>query len=254
MPAKIEIVEDEAALLKLINYNLVQAGYSTATAATGYEALDVFRREQPDLVLLDVMLPDIDGFDVCREIRRTSSVPIIFLTARGEEIDRVLGLELGADDYVTKPFSPRELVARVKAHLRRVNDLGDRASGLSAKTADTASSASAAGGATGGDDEVITIGELVVDGIAHEARYAGEVLPLTPTEFRLLAHLASHRGRALSRDQLLTGVWGEDYFGDERVVDVHVSHLRERLTAVSGQPSLIETVRGVGYRMRGERR
>lgn len=249
MPAKVLVVEDEAALLKLISYNLTQAGYAVATAATGFAGLDAFRREQPDLVLLDVMLPDIDGFDVCRELRRSSNVPVIFLTARSEEIDRVIGLELGADDYVTKPFSPRELLARVKAHLRRMQELSPR-------PADAPSAAGATVGAiVGADaDEIVRLGDLVVDGVAHEARLRGEVLPLTPTEFRLLAHLAHHRGRALSRDQLLTGVWGDDYFGDARVVDVHISHLRERIDAEAGQPSLIETVRGVGYRMRGERR
>lgn len=235
MPAKILVVEDEPALAKLISYNLVQAGYAVVTAGTGYEGLAAAKREQPDLVLLDVMLPDIDGFDVCRELRRESRVPIVFLTARGEEIDRVLGLELGADDYVTKPFSPRELVARVRAHLRRV------AEALAAGSAQPA-------------DSVIRIDGLLVDLAAVEARLDGKELTLTPIEFRLLEHLVRNRGRALTREQLLNAVWGEDYYGDERVVDVHISHLRERIDNDADRRPYIETVRGVGYRVRGDRK
>lgn len=234
MPAKILVVEDEPALAKLIAYNLAQAGYSVVTAGTGYDGLEAARSETPDLILLDVMLPDIDGFDVCRELRRRSSVPVIFLTARGEEIDRVLGLELGADDYVTKPFSPRELVARVRAHLRRASQ------NIAAPSQTT--------------DGVIRIDGLEVDAVAVEARLDGKPLALTPIEFRLLEHLARHRGQAFTRQQLLNAVWGGDYFGDERVVDVHISHLRDRIDADDHRPPFIETVRGVGYRMRGERR
>jgi len=228
--AKILVVDDERVLLDTLRYSLTKAGFEVRTAADGELALAAARKESPDLVLLDIMLPKMDGFEVCRALRRESSVPILMLTARDEEVDKVLGLELGADDYLTKPFSMRELVARVKAMLRRV-EMGRAA-------------------AEEGAEKPLQEGDLVLDLASHQATYRGDPLHLKPKEFDLLAFLMRHRGHAFSRDQLLEQVWGYDYAGDTRTVDVHVRWLREKVEADPSRPRLIETVRGVGYRFK----
>jgi len=223
---KILVVDDEQSIVDLLEYNLRQSGYQVVVARDGHQALRLARDEQPDLIVLDLMLPGPDGFDVCRELRREKGIPIIMLTARDEEVDRVVGLELGADDYVTKPFSVRELMARVKAVLRRVG------------TGEAATSV------------VHRVGPLEVDTLCREARLAGVPLSLTQLEFDLLEMLARHAGQALSREQLLDQVWGYDYYGDARAVDSAVKRVRAKLrTASGGGPSIIATVRGVGYRL-----
>jgi two-component system alkaline phosphatase synthesis response regulator PhoP len=229
--AKILVVDDEQSIIDLLEYNLRQNGYQVVAASDGYKALQLARSEQPDLIILDLMLPGPDGFDVCRELRReakaAAGVPIIMLTARDEEVDRVVGLELGADDYVTKPFSVRELMARVKAVLRRVGPSED------------------------GAPAVYRIGSLEVDALTREVRFQGALLSLTRLEFDLLETLARHAGQALSREQLLEQVWGYDYYGDTRAVDSAVKRLRAKLRHADGDTVIISTVRGVGYRLRG---
>jgi DNA-binding response OmpR family regulator len=225
MSQKILVVDDEQAIIDLLEYNLRQTGYRVVVARDGHAALRLARTERPDLIILDLMLPGPDGFDVCRELRRGGSVPIIMLTARDDEVDRVVGLELGADDYVTKPFSVRELMARVKAVLRRVEPAGS------------------------GDSAVCRVGPLEMDSLAREARFEGAPLPLTRLEFDLLEMLARHAGQALSREQLLDQVWGYDYYGDARAVDSAVKRLRAKLREAGHGPDSISTVRGVGYRL-----
>lgn len=225
MAGTILIVDDEESIRELVQFNLRKAGYQTAVAASGAECLSRFSQDQPDLVVLDLMLPDTDGFTLCRTLRQSAQVPVIFLTARDDEVDRVLGLELGADDYVTKPFSPRELVARVRAVLRRAGE-----------------------SAAQPQRDVVEAGDLVIDPARHEVRRRGRTVPLTPKEFELLVFLARNAGQALSRDQLLDSVWGPDYFGDGRLVDVHVRHLRAKVEDDPANPVYIKTVRGVGYR------
>ena len=223
--SKILIVDDEQSIVDLLAYNLRRNGYRVVVARDGREALRLAQLEQPDLIILDLMLPGVDGLDVCRALRREGSVPIIMLTARDEEVDRVVGLELGADDYVTKPFSVRELVARVKAVLRRVAPEGSTGSVL------------------------YRLGPLEIDVLAREARLGSTSLPLTRLEFDLLEVLARHIGQVLSRDQLLDLVWGYDYYGDTRAVDSAVKRLRARLREAGIDPGIISTVRGVGYRL-----
>jgi DNA-binding response OmpR family regulator len=222
---KILVVDDEPAITELLRYNLQRNGYQVVVAHDGREALRLARGGHPDLIVLDLMLPELDGLDVCRELRRESSVPIIMLTARDGEVDRVVGLELGADDYVTKPFSVRELVARVKAVLRRV----------AAREGDAVSR--------------LRIGPLAIDTLAHEAHVGDSPLALTRLEFDLLEMLVRHAGQALSREQLLDQVWGYDYFGDARAVDSAIKRLRARLQSAGGPSGMISTVRGVGYRL-----
>jgi DNA-binding response OmpR family regulator len=214
------VVEDDPHIADLVDLYLRREGFRVLLAGDGPSGLQIFQREDPCMVILDVGLPgDRDGFEVCRDIRARSSVPVLFLTARDDEMDRVLGLELGADDYLVKPFSPRELVARVRAILRRTRE----------------------GPAP---QDVITAGDLQIDARRREARRAGTVVALTTREFDLLAFLANNIGLALSRQQLLDGVWGADWFGDERTVDVHVAQLRKKL----GTDLPLATVWGVGYR------
>ncbi|MGI6358727.1 MAG: response regulator [Bacillota bacterium] len=222
MADKVLIVEDDEAISELIQYNLQQAGFETAVAFDGETGLKMAVSEQPSLILLDVMLPGMDGWAVCRELRKQSNLPVLFLTAKDDELNRVLGLELGADDYVTKPFSPRELVARVKAVLRRYHQLPAR--------------------------EVVQIGKLQLDLESHEVTVSGQPIALTPMEFQLLNILAVHRGQVFTRERLLHLVWGDEAYGDHRTVDVHISHLREKLGVAAG---LIQTVRGFGYRLKG---
>jgi DNA-binding response OmpR family regulator len=214
------VVEDDPHIADLVDLYLRRDGYRVLLAGDGEKGLEIFRQEDPSIVILDVGLPGArDGFDVCREIRARSSVPVLFLTARDDEVDRILGLELGADDYLAKPFSPRELVARVRAILRRTRE----------------------GPAP---QDVIALGALEVDLRRREARQAGDVVALTTREFDLLAFLANNVGLALSRQQLLDGVWGTDWYGDARTVDVHVAQLRKKL----GCDLPLATVWGVGYR------
>ena len=222
------VVEDEENLREALSYNLQRGGYTVLTAADGETGVEMARRDRPDLVILDLMLPGLDGMDACRIIRRRSDVPILMLTAKTEETDKVVGLELGADDYVSKPFSMRELMARVGALLRR--------SGASS----TPGSSTSPGRLRSGD--------LEVDVSRHIATLAGETVELTPREFDLLALFLTNRGRALSRDQILDSLWGRDYVGDSRTVDVHVRWLRKKIESAPGNPKRIVTVRGLGYR------
>lgn len=227
------VVDDEARLRELLRGYLEQAGFGVLLAADGVTALELVRSRTPDLIVLDLNLPGLDGLEVCRQVRTFSDSYVLMLTARAEEIDRVVGLEVGADDYLTKPFSPRELVARVRAMLRRPRS-GDRQSGATATD----------------HSEPLEIGSLKIDDVRHEVTLSGVPLTLTTTEYSLLITLASHPGRVFTRTQLLERVWGGDYFGDDHVVDVHIANLRKKLDEASAQPRLIETVRGVGYRLR----
>ncbi len=230
--AQILVVEDEENILEAVRYSLEVEGYETLTATDGLAGLQLARTRHPDLVILDVMLPGMDGLEVCREIRRDQNVPIMMLSAKGEELDRVVGLEVGADDYVTKPFSMRELMARVKVHVRR-------------------SQASAPAEASPESAELLTAGDLELDSDGHRVRLAGQELELRPREFRLLRLFMQRPGRALTRDQILETLWAHDYIGDARTVDVHVRWLREKIEAAPASPTRIVTVRGVGYRFEG---
>jgi phosphate regulon transcriptional regulator PhoB len=224
MSSRILIVEDEASIASTLAFNLKQEGYETLTAATGERALELARSFQPDLVLLDLMLPGIGGLDLCRYLRRERDVPIIMVTARSSELDRVLGLELGADDYITKPFSMRELLARVRTVLRRA----------SSRPAE--------------DNEVLEADEVKIDRDRHRVLVRGREVPMTPREYDLLCAFLRNRGRVLSREVLLERVWGEDAFVEPRTVDVHIRWLREKIEEDPSHPVLIQTVRGVGYR------
>lgn len=228
------VVEDEENLLEALRYNLEREGYQVHTAADGGDGLELARKLNPSLVLLDIMLPTLDGFEVCRILRRESEVPILILTAKGEEVDRVVGLELGADDYITKPFSIRELVARVRNTLRRAQYLDDGPTPAAAT-----------------EPDAYRVGNLEIDLNRHEARLAGTPLNLKPKEFDLLALLTANPGRAFTRDQILEKVWGYDYVGQTRTVDVYVSWLREKLQADPTTARSIVTIRGVGYRLDG---
>lgn len=223
MDARILVVEDDPSIRELTERGLRMAGFDVVTAASGDEGLERFRADRPDAVVLDVMLPGKDGLEVCREIRATSAVPVVMLTARSDTIDVVVGLESGADDYVTKPFEMPELVARVRASLRRAIR-------------------------TEASDEVLRFGPVRVDIAAHTVERGDEAIELTPTEFRLLTELGRHAGNVLSREQLLERVWGYDYLGDSRLVDATIQRLRAKVEAEPAHPRVIETVRGVGYR------
>lgn len=223
MDARILLVEDDPSIRELTERGLRAAGFDVTIAASGDEGLQRYRAERPDLVLLDVMLPGLDGLEVCREIRADSAVPVVMLTARSDTIDVVVGLEAGADDYLTKPFEMPELVARIRAALRRATR-------------------------TEPADDLLRIGSVRVDVGAHTAERGGEPLELTPTEFRLLVELGRHAGNVLSREQLLDRVWGYDYLGDSRLVDATVQRLRAKVEHDPANPKVIETVRGVGYR------
>lgn len=221
---KILVVDDEQSIRELLEFNLKKNGYETLTAADGREALQ--KAEGTDLILLDLMLPEIDGIEVCRRLKtaaRTADIPIIMLTAKAEEVDRIIGLEMGADDYVAKPFSMRELMARIKAVLRRSSS-SDR-----------------------NNSNVLVIGRLKIDFASYQVWLADASVPLTPKEFDLLKILVTNQGRAFSRDELLERVWGYEYYGDTRTVDVHIRHLRSKLAADEALSNAIETVRGVGY-------
>jgi DNA-binding response OmpR family regulator len=221
------IVDDEPNIIRLIQMYLEREGFGTLSARTGGEALEIMSRQSPALVILDIMLPDVDGWEVCREIRRTSDVPIIMLTAREADEDKIVGLEIGADDYVTKPFVTRELMARVKAILRRVK---------------TSSQTPA--------DTLMDFGELTIDTAKREVKLDGETIQLRAKEYDLLAELARRPGVVFTRDKLLQDVWGYDFPGDSGTIDVHVRRLRAKLNDDSSNPRFIETVWGVGYRLK----
>jgi DNA-binding response OmpR family regulator len=231
--ATVLVVDDEERLRELLRGYLTQAGFVVLLAADGVQALELARERRPDLLILDLNLPRVDGLEVCRQLRGFSDAYVLMLTARAEEIDRVVGLEVGADDYLTKPFSPRELVARVRAMLRRPR--GGSATDEPAQQP---------------PQETLSLGPLRIDHTRHEVSLDGAALVLTTTEYGLLAALAAHPGRAFTRAQLLERVWGADYFGDDHMVDVHIANLRKKLGDDPAQPRLIQTVRGVGYRLK----
>lgn len=231
MSQKVLVVDDEQSIVTLLKYNLETAGYIVEVAYDGEEALQKVESSQPDLILLDVMLPKKDGIEVCKTIRSDKNlVPILMLTAKDDEFDRVLGLELGADDYMTKPFSPREVVARVKAILRRsqfVNEVEHNET----------------------DDEDIIIDSIRIRPEFFEVYKDDELLELTPKEFELLLYLIERQGRVITREHMLNSVWNYEFAGDSRIVDVHISHLRDKLEENPKQPKLIKTVRGLGYKL-----
>lgn len=224
---RILIIDDELNIVELLKYNLESEGYKVFYALTGKDGLKLSIQKKPDIILLDIMLPEMDGFDVCKEIKKnsdTENIAIIMLTAKSEELDKILGLEIGADDYITKPFSVRELQARIKAVLRR-NNKKDKT-------------------------EVVSIGDLNIDFNKHEVLKCGNIIELTLKEFELLKLLLLNKGKVLTRDFLLDKVWGYDYYGETRTVDVHVRHLRQKIEDDDRNPLYIETVRGIGYKFK----
>ncbi len=241
MPYRILLVEDDTTLRETVAYNLRNQGYEVITADNGPAALDAARRESPDVMLLDVMLPGIDGFEVCRLLRKETSLPILMLTARSDEVDRVVGLEMGADDYLTKPFSMRELMARVKALLRRTELIRE----------ELAAAREAPEAAAPPDTGTLAFDDLEIDLTRREVRLRGDPLRLKPREFDLLLFLARNQGVALSRDLILERVWGWTFDGNSRTVDVHVRWLREKLERDPADPTRLVTVRGIGYRFEG---
>lgn len=227
---RIVVIEDEKDIVELVRYNFRREGFEVQAFLRGKEGLDYLRRNPADLVILDIMLPDLDGLEICKRLRtdhRLRSLPVIFLTAKGEEIDRVLGLEIGADDYVVKPFSPRELVARVKAVLRRQERVAEKR-------------------------EVVEAGNLRLDTRTHELMVRGRPVELSALEFKLLYFLASHPRHVFSRDRLLDEVWGRDHFVTPRTVDVHIRRLREKIEIQPDRPQFLQTIRGSGYRFSPE--
>ncbi|MEN1969647.1 response regulator transcription factor [Lentibacillus sp. N15] len=224
MDKKVLIVDDEESIVTLLKYNIEQAGFKTDIAFTGLEGLKKATEQSFDLIVLDLMLPELEGTEVCRRLRQQQiDTPILMLTAKGDEDDKISGLELGADDYLTKPFSPKEVVARIHAILRRT---------LGAESA-----------------SLIKIGDILIYPERYEAVVKDKTLSFTRKEFELLLYLAKHKGKVLSRDQLLNAVWDYDFVGDTRIVDVHVSHLREKIEPITKEPIYIKTVRGLGYKM-----
>ena len=232
---KILVVDDESSIVTLLQFNLERAGFQVITAADGKTGLQLALTEKPSLMILDLMLPEIDGMEVCKMLRQEKvNIPILMLTAKDEELDKILGLELGADDYLTKPFSPREVVARVKAILRRV-EMEQSVEIKELKKQET----------------VLKIGELTIFPEKYEVFHNETKLELTPKEFELLFYLANNIGKVLSRDQLLNAVWDYDYAGETRIVDVHISHLRDKIEENTKQPKYIKTIRGFGYKLEG---
>jgi DNA-binding response OmpR family regulator len=247
MAYRVLIVEDDDTLRETLEYNLINQGYEVLLAEGGYQALKAARANQPDLLLLDVMLPGLDGFEVCRILRKEMSVPILMLTARTEEVDKIVGLEVGADDYLTKPFSMRELLARVKALLRRVELIReDMATRQQEEGLESGNSI-----ADPMPIKPLEFGDLAIDEARREVRIAGEPVRIKPKEFDLLLFLARHKGIALSRDLILERVWGWSFDGNSRTVDVHVRWLREKIEPDPANATCIVTVRGIGYRFDG---
>lgn len=224
---KIMVVDDERNVVELVKFNLEKEGYEVVCAYNGFEAVEIAKSEKPDLIILDVMMPGQSGLEVCRILRKDSKVPIIMATAKGEEIDKILGLELGADDYVTKPFSPRELIARAKAILRR-----------------TSSSVE--------ERDEVKYGELSINLVKHEVKLKEKVIELKPKEFDLLRLLAVNAGKVYTRDFLLEELWGYDYLGDTRTVDVHMRRLRQKIEDEPSNPKLLKTIHGIGYKFQFE--
>jgi len=232
--SRILVVEDDQTLLKVLRYNLAGEGYDVVTAADGARALEAAQSATPDLVILDIMLPSLDGLEVCRILRgKGMTMPVIMLTARVDEVDKIAGLELGADDYMTKPFSMRELLARVRAMLRRVEMAQREAVAVHAAA------------------PPIAVGDLEIDTSRHRVSRGGTAIALSPKEFELLSFLARNRGQVFSRDVLLDKVWGYEYIGDTRTVDVHVRWLRQKIETDPSNPTYLLTVRGVGYKFEG---
>lgn len=235
MSQKVLVVDDEQSIVTLLQYNLKQSGFEVVTAYDGEEGLEKIFSEKPDIVVLDLMLPKMDGVEVCKSVRNEKNqVPILMLTAKDDEFDKVLGLELGADDYMTKPFSPREVIARIKAILRRTNTI---------KTVEDEK-----------DNKEIIIGKIKVLPEHFEAYRNDELLDLTPKEFELLIYLIERQGRVITREHMLNSVWNYEFAGDSRIVDVHISHLREKLEDNPKQPQYIKTVRGLGYKLESPKR
>ena len=232
--SKILIVEDDKTLLDVLKYNLIKENYAVVTAVDGVQALEVARAEKPDLVILDIMLPNLDGFEVCRILRKEMTVPILMLTAKIEEIDKVVGLELGADDYLSKPFSRRELLARIRAMLRRVEMIKQETLSKE-KTA----------------PQPIKIANLEIDLTRHQVSCGRSIVDLSLKEFELLAFLAINQGQVFTRDHLLERVWGYDYAGDTRTVDVHIRWLRQKIEDDPSHPKHLLAVRGIGYKFGG---
>lgn len=238
MADKILVVDDEISLQETLAYNLKKQGYEVQTTGDGAEALDLAREMKPDLIILDVMLPGLDGFEICRILRREMTTPVLMLTARDDEIDRVVGLEVGADDYLAKPFSMRELIARVKALLRRVRLVREE---VTAGQADKEKPKA----------EILEFDNLRIDMTRREITVDGDVVAFKPKEYELLTFFAQHQGQVLSREFILERVWGWDFIGDSRTVDVHVRWLREKIERDPANPRRIITVRGAGYRFEG---
>jgi DNA-binding response OmpR family regulator len=238
MAEKILVVEDEPSLQETLVYNLEKQGYDVQAVGDGRLAVEAARARIPDLIVLDIMLPGLDGFEVCKILRKEMSVAILMLTARDDEIDRVVGLEVGADDYLTKPFSMRELLARVKAQLRRTQIIREELEKI--KTMETEE-----------PHKVLTFGSLSIDQTRREVMLEEQVIPLKPQEYDLLVFFAEHKGQMLTREFILERVWGWDYIGDSRTVDVHVRWLRQKIEKDAANPERIVTVRGGGYRFEG---
>lgn len=224
---KILVVDDERNIVELVKFNLEKEGYEVISAYDGFEAVNQARQEKPDLIILDIMLPGQGGLEVCRTLRQETKVPIIMATAKGEEIDKILGLELGADDYITKPFSPRELIARVKAVLRRTSTKIEE------------------------KDELI-FENLSINLVRHEIKVKNQLVDLKPKEFDLLRLLATNAGKVFTRDFLLEQLWGYDYLGDTRTVDVHMRRLRQKIEDDAANPKYLRTVHGIGYKFQFE--
>ncbi len=236
MAEKILVVDDEVSLQETLTYKLEKEGYQVEVAGDGLTALELARSTHPDLVILDVMLPGMDGFEVCRNLRQESNIPVLMLTARDDEIDRVVGLEVGADDYLPKPFSMRELIARVKALLRRVRLIREEVGAAVQE---------------GNLPQIMTFGNLEIDMTRREVRLNGVVVPCKPKEYDLLTFMGQHKGRVLTRELILERVWGWGFVGDSRTVDVHIRWLREKIEPIPDKPERIITVRGAGYRFEG---
>lgn len=232
MKNKVLVVDDEQSIVTLLQYNLEQAGFECLIAMDGEEGKKIAETEAPDIIVLDLMLPKMDGIEVCKQLRQQKIMtPILMLTAKDDEFDKILGLELGADDYMIKPFSPREVIARVKAILRRIQ--------VQTENIDENQK----------NDNEINVGNLKIYPEKYEAYFNGELLDFTLKEFELLLFLAQNKNRVLTRDQLLSAVWNYDFAGDTRIVDVHISHLREKIEEDTKRPTYIKTIRGLGYKL-----